>query len=143
MSSDGPSIHIGSITGGQNNIGKTEIAGNQVQHVGGVEPITVDQFTQAIEQAEGLPEAIVSETVQDIHALASLPVDEQQKFIDTEKWIDMAERIRPHAASIWQSVAVFGAAALKALASNNPIVAGVLAVCENSKAKEKPSAEDQ
>ena len=38
--SDAPSISIGTITGGQNNIGKTEIAGDQVQnnHYGATSP---------------------------------------------------------------------------------------------------------
>lgn len=137
--SEGPSINIGSITGGQNNIGKNEIAGDQVQHNAGSEPVTIEQFTHALEKAEGLPDEIRNETIPDIHAIANLSSDEQQKFIDTDKWMTMAEKIRPYATSIGKSVAVFGAAALKALASKNPIVAGVMAVCEQQKPKENQS----
>lgn len=139
----GPSINIGSIEGGQNNIGHNEIHGDQVQNVGGQEPLTIDRFADAIASTTGMPETLAEDTAAAIQSFAKLPKEEQVAALDTEKWKDLAIKIQPYAKSIWKSVAVFGAAALKALASRNPVVAGVMAVCEQQKETESDPYESQ
>jgi hypothetical protein len=136
--SDIPSINIGNITGGQNNIGKTEIAGdqNQINNYGSVEP-TVEEVLNQVEQA--LPEEpieIGGETfsrasiMPEMRQFAALPAEEQ-KSPDNEsrmmRWLRVINEYRP---AVVRNLAVFGAGALEAFAAGNPLVGGVLAVCK-------------
>lgn len=142
--SDSPNIQIGSITGGQNNIGKTEIAGDQVQNVSGGSVLTAEMFFDAIAaETRQLPEvqrSVVHDgAVEPLKELATAgqstsTINSSVKESTFTKYLDI---LRPHAALIVKCVAAFGEASLAALAARNPIVAGVVAV-----AKEVRAAED-
>ena len=128
--SDAPSISIGSISGGQNNIGKTEIAGDQVQnnHYGATSPAAVFD-----EIAKVVPPEVVEDTVEPLRALACMPLSEQQTEPIKAKAANLLERLLPYAPAIGKGLAVFGEAALTAFASSNPVIAGVVALCKSAK----------
>lgn len=126
--SDGPSISIGTITGGQNNIGKTEIAGdqNQTNNYGGApEP---EQVFEAI--AAELPAEVVEDTIEPLQQMAMQPIIQQEQPETKANWSNLLERLIPYAPQIGKGLATFGAAALASLANRNPIVAGVMALCK-------------
>lgn len=133
--SDVPNISIGSITGGQNNIGKTEIAGDQVQNnnYGAMVP-TVDEVFSAIEK--DLPEEEAGElkaaVLQPLMTLAQLSPKEQASEDVKEQAEPLYARLVPYVPQIAKGLATFGEAALTAVASSNPIVAGLLAVCKTA-----------
>lgn len=123
--SDGPSISIGSISGGQNNIGKTEIAGDQVQtnHY-------ADEFRNADQVfakiAEAIPEQdrekvedqVFEPLRQEIQALTAMPIAEAEQ--QKESFLDRARAIvvglTPYAGKINKVVLNIGEAALSAIA---------------------------
>jgi hypothetical protein len=95
-------------------------------------PLTLEALFDKI--AEGLPEMerpqLRAEVVEPLKTLAQdkeHPTSQERKFERTEHWT-LLDRLKPYAPSIMRAISVFGAAALSALASRNPIVAGVLAV---------------
>lgn len=125
--SDTPNISIGSVSGGQNNIGKTEIAGDQIQNVS---PQTVDlgEVVNTIEQ--GLPDEVAAATIPEIQAIAQLPTETQRTPEVQKRILAVCDAVRPYAGVVWKNLAIFSAAALKTLAMKNPIIAGVIEVCE-------------
>lgn len=139
--SDTPSINIGTITGGQNNIGKTEIAGDQVQnnHYGALP--SVDQVFDAV--AESLPEEVADEmkagVIEPLQKLAALAPEEQKSEDVKEQAEPLYQRLVPYAPQITKGLLTFGEAALTSLASSNPIVAGLLAVCKTVKTLQPPA----
>lgn len=64
-----------------------------------------------------------------LQTLAELPEPELQKPDTIEQAQSLINRLIPFAPQIGKGLAVFGSAALSALASRNPIISGVLAVC--------------
>ena len=128
--SDGPSISIGTITGGQNNIGKTEIAGDQVQnnHYGATTP---DAVFEAV--AAEVPPEVAEDTVAPLQAMACMSVLEMETPENKSKAANLLERLVPFAPQIAKGLMTFGEAALSSLATRNPIIAGVVAVCRSSK----------
>lgn len=131
--SDAPSISIGTITGGQNNIGKTEIAGDQVQnnHYGGTSPADVFEAV-----AKELPPEVVEDTVEPLQAMACMPIADLEQPEAKEKASNLLERLTPYSSQISKGLLAFGEASLTALASSNPIIAGLIALC---KAVKKPA----
>lgn len=87
---------------------------------------TVPQVFEAM--AKELPAEVVEDTVEPIRNLAALPIADQEA--SKPKWTNLVERLIPYAPQIAKGIAVFGEAALGALASRNPVVAGVLAICK-------------
>lgn len=123
--SDVPSISIGSITGGQNNIGKTEIAGNQVQTNNyGNQPPPIDVVLDAV--AESIPLEARAELVEQViepirEELASveLLVDKQEqeaaKPTLVERVTGLATNLKPYAPTITKALLAFGETSLAAM----------------------------
>ena len=59
-----PSISIGTIQGGQNNIGHTEIKGNQIQNVGATEAADIGKFFEALRSALPPAEDVTPEAME-------------------------------------------------------------------------------
>lgn len=133
--SDIPSISIGSITGGQNNIGKTEIAGDQVQnnHYGQQVP-TIAKVLSVV--AESLPEAVreemTTEVIQPIEEeaklLAAMPPEEAEEKKPTvvERVTALCGKLAPYAPAISKSLAAMGEASLVAIAPPASWIVGAL-----------------
>jgi hypothetical protein len=120
------------ISGGQNVVGKNE--GTMNQSVDG-KPIDLGKLMSVV--AESLPSDVSDVVIPKIQGIASLPTEQQQREMASgSAWSFVRDSIAPHAETIARNLAIFGAAALKALSSSNPVVAGILAVCE---ANVKPS----
>lgn len=128
--SDAPSISIGTITGGQNNIGKTEIAGDQVQnnHYGAASPEAVFEAV-----AKEVPPEVAEDTVAPLQAMACMPLTDMEKPDIKSRAANLLQRLMPFAPQIAKGLMTFTEAALSSLASRNPIIAGVLAVCQSAK----------
>lgn len=129
--SDVPNISIGGISGGQNNIGKTEIAGDQTQtnNYGDSLP-PVDDVVAKV--AESLPAEVAADWSEQIKPLMALPIAQQEEPETVSKLMAICEAIRPHAGVVWKNLAVFGATALETLATRNPIIAGIVQVCKSN-----------
>jgi hypothetical protein len=133
--SDGPSISIGSITGGQNNIGKTEIAGDQVQnnHYGS-QPATLDRVLDAVvgaipaESHDELMASVINPIKDELDAVASLPADDQPAHQTTlvERVTSLAENLRPYAPAVCKALVAMGEASLVAIAPPAGWVVGAL-----------------
>ena len=72
-----PSISIGTVQGGQNNIGHTEINGNQIQNLSGQETASLEKFFEALRSA--IPPATATEEA----AQARAAVDELEQRAKT------------------------------------------------------------
>jgi hypothetical protein len=131
--SDGDQISI-NITGGKQGqvAGKIE---NNNSHIGDVVnggELTAMKFFEAIEtETRKLPE-VQSQAIEPLKELATAGQSTESVTTSVQgstfqKYLD---RLRPHAALITKCIAAFGEASLTALASSNPIVAGVLAVAK-------------
>lgn len=130
--SDVPSISIGSVTGGQNNIGKTDIAGDQNQtNYSSPVPTVSAVFAAVKESLKELPEAdrdvFEEQVIQPLQAMANLPIAQQQEPTAMETAEALLARVKPFAGVIGKGLLAFGEASLTALASGNPIVAGLIA----------------
>ncbi len=64
-----------------------------------------------------------------LQTLAELPEVEMKKPDTMERAQSLLNRLVPYAPQIGKGLAVFGSAALSSLASRNPIISGILAVC--------------
>lgn len=145
MAKDGDelSLNIGSITGGQNNIGKTEIQGGQHQTVNhGDVTITFEEIVKTIR--EEIPEGELidfNDVMQPLEDVANeeLPASEEEKVSLKEKIFAMAERLGPFVPHIRKSIAAFGEGALGKLASSSLpppsswVVAGVIEICRDNR----------
>jgi hypothetical protein len=125
-------INGGNIAGLQVGDGNTQ---TNTQHVatGGPTPLEVLAAAAAAlpeDVAEDLQEAVIQPLV----ALASLPVAEQTTPDVAERADALLLRLSPWLPNISKAVAVFGEAALTALASSNPIIAGLVALCKTNAA---------
>lgn len=131
MSDDGFNFHGIEITGGQNVLGKNE--GGMHQH-NAEGTVTMPAFIEKV--AESVPEEVAVEIKPLIEMLANMPAEKQQEAIENEtpEWLGLVSRIQPHATSVWKNIATFGAAALQTFAERQPLVAGIMAVCEANKA---------
>lgn len=114
------------ITGG--NIGGLQVGDNNTQTITQTlgDEITLEQVFDAV--AKDLPEEVVEDTIDPLENLAKMPADEQEAT--KPKWSNLVERLTPYAPAIIKNVSVFGEAALAAIASSNPVIAGVLALCK-------------
>lgn len=147
--SDIPSISIGSITGGQNNIGKTEIAGNQVQTNNfGHQLPTVERVLQAV--AESLPEEVrqelVAEVIEPLQAeanlLSAMPPEEAEEKKPTvvERVMALCGKLAPYAPMVQKSLVAFGEASLSAIAPPAGwIVGAILAAVKAAAPKDEES----
>lgn len=87
------------------------------------------------DSAEEIQEAVL----RPLQTFAELPAEEQKEPEKWEQAQSLISRLVPYAPAIGKGLAVFGEAALSALASRNPIVAGILAVCKTTTKEEQPS----
>jgi ribosomal protein L30/L7E len=106
-------------SGNQINQGQTVNAMQDNRSSG--ETVDAQQFFDAIRQQ--LPENTAVEVVTPLEVMASMPVDVQEEKPETA---GMLERIKPYAGAIQRGLLGFSRGALDALASNNPVVRGVL-----------------
>lgn len=133
--SDTPNINIGGITGGQNNIGKNEIAGNQIQN--NLPPKHVTETMNVIAKID----AAISKTNPDLAKnclpeltrLAKAPAPEQQQNLSRIE--TLCKSLRPHAELIWTTIATFGRGALESIAKTNPVINGIWEVCKHHSEK--------
>ncbi|MCC7334429.1 MAG: hypothetical protein IT422_05015 [Pirellulaceae bacterium] len=130
--SDGKTTNIniggGTIGGLQIGDGNTQ---SNTQHFGKPEATIPAVFDAVKESLQELPEAgrdeFVNEVVEPLRLMANLPIAQQQERTTLEKAQALFERLSPFAPTINKAVLAFGEASLSALASNNPIVSGLLA----------------
>jgi hypothetical protein len=74
-----------------------------------------------------------------LQTLAELPPEEQKQPDRMEQAQSLINRLVPYAPTIGKGLAVFGSAALASLASSNPIISGILAVCKLGSAESTSS----
>ena len=86
---------------------------------------------EANEQADDVDEQIL----RPLQTMAELPEAELKKAETIEQAQSLLNRLAPFAPQIAKGLAVFGQAALTALASSNPIISGILAVCKMGSAE--------
>jgi len=103
--------------------------------VGNLPVPTIPQVFDAMESAlseiksdEG-NEEINQSVLMPLQSLAELPTSQHTPDV-MEQAQSLINRLVPYAPSIGKGLAVFGQAALSSLASSNPIMAGILAVCK-------------
>lgn len=134
MPSEQPSISIGTVTGGQNNIGRTEIAGdqNQTNNYGDMIPAVAEVIDKVV---EALPNEIAEPLRHEIVGIASLPPEDQTLKETADKIMAICNKIKPYAGAVGKNLAIFSATALETLAKRNPIINGIVEVC---KANAKP-----
>lgn len=131
-------IHIngGTINGMQ--VGDGTNNQNNTLNIGG-EQVTVPQVFDALKAALPDIDAAADDdaateleemVVRPLQTLAELPEAELRKAETTEQAQSLLNQLVPFAPQIAKGLAVFGSAALSALASRNPVIAGVLAVCK-------------
>jgi hypothetical protein len=123
--SDVPNISIGSITGGQNNIGKTEIAGDQVQTNNyGNQPPPLDLVLDAV--AEAIPAEVRGELVEQVIepireklvAVELLETEQEQEAAKptlVDRVTGLASKLQPYAPAITKALLAFGETSLMAI----------------------------
>jgi hypothetical protein len=127
----GPINQVASGAGAVNQIGNN----TATTHVGREPVPTVEEVFSAIEKELPPEEAgeIKSAVLQPLMTLAQLPPKEQASEDVMEQAEPLYARLVPYAPQIGKGLLAFGEAALSALASSNPIIAGLLAVCKVAK----------
>ncbi len=122
------------------NIGGGTIGGLQIgdgnsqsitQNFGDREATVPAVFAAVKESLKELPEThreeFEEQVIQPLQALANLPIAQQQEPTAMETAEALLARIKPFAGVIGKGLMAFGEASLTALASGNPIVAGLIA----------------
>lgn len=133
-------IHGGNIAGLQ--VGDGVNNQQNTQNIGG-EQVTVPQVFDAVKSS--LPQLdaaaddatageIEEAVIRPLQTMAELPQEEIKKPETMERAQSLINQLVPFAPQIAKGLAVFGSAALSALASRNPIIAGILAVCKSTEA---------
>lgn len=135
MSSDEPKINIGSISGGNNIIGKNE--GGQHNHIYGARDVGPGDVFDAVEKAvrelpEDEAESVITEIVDPLEKLANLPAEEQTEDVK-EQAQSLVSKLQPYAPSITKTLVTLGEAGLSALASTNPVVSILVATLRAAK----------
>ena len=92
--------------------------------------LTAERFLQILGAPKAMPDEVVEEVMPHLEKFVQLPNAEQEEVMKTDAWTGLVAKIKPHAGTIGKTLAVFGSAALKAFAAQNPICAGVIAVCD-------------
>lgn len=145
MSNDSPNINIGQVTGGQNNIGKTEIHGDQVQHnTYGDVSITFEQVMQSLAEAipdEGERGIVEQDIIQPLREIADQqePKTEQERLTLKDRIMSLTEMLKPYLPEVRKAIAAFGDGALGKLASGalpppaSWVVAGVIEICRDNR----------
>ena len=126
-----------SIGGG--NVGGLQVGNNNTQtntqNIGQSVP-SVDQVFEVV--GKSLPPDVAEEmqaaVIEPLEKLAALPPEQQQTEDVKEQAAPLHQRLVPYAPQIGQGLVAFGEAALGAIASSNPIIAGLLAVCKTVRA---------
>lgn len=124
-----PNISIGSITGGQNNIGETNIAGDQVMNVNSGVPISATEFVDLLQKAIGQIDGASSpEAEESIAELKAVAQDEQPESPRVDSAINrfrqlVAERGPEFGAKLFKGVV----AGLKAGVASHPLVGPIVA----------------
>lgn len=98
-------------------------------------PQVFDAIKSSLPQIDAAADAdaageIEESIVRPLQTMAELPAEEINKPETMEKAQSLLNQLVPFAPQIAKGLAAFGNAALSALASRNPIIAGVLAVCK-------------
>ena len=119
------------IKGGQNVLGKNEGGMHQGRSE---DAVNLSKFVNSV--AEAVPESDRIELVPMMQRFTQMENDDQQAAMDNDDpaWTGIVDHVRRNATPIWKNIATFSAAALKSFAERQPLVAGVMAVCEANKA---------
>lgn len=88
----------------------------------------VEEVTQALPAEVPEPERI--DIQQELQQLAAMSIVQQQEPATESRIQTLIERVSPWAPKIREGLWAFGEASLKSLASSNPVIAGLLAMCE-------------
>ena len=118
------------VEGGQNQINQGQNV-EATQNVGDANEPTIEKFIGVV--AESVPNTEEAKVLKErLHTFQSLPAEAQTEQIKTggADWMPIVETVSTNAGTIWKNIATFGAAALKTFAEKQPIVAGIVAVCE-------------
>ncbi len=131
--SDGRTQNI-NISGG--NIGGLQIGDGNTQHVTqqNAGSVTVSQVFEAIRQAitKEDREEFVESVVEPLKTMAEMPVEQINTDATVmEQATSLIGRLTPFMPAIGNGLMAFGRGALNALASSNPVVAGILEVCKS------------
>lgn len=110
----------------QINMGQT-VNATQTNNYGKAEP-TVEAVLTEVEKA--LPEETAGEVMPELRTFASLPVEEVEKEEPKTRMEAILNTITEWTPAIRKNLMLFGAGALEALASTNPIINGILKVCQ-------------
>lgn len=130
----GPVFNQQNSGSGNQNVQGMEITLGDLNNRDQPDPVpTVDRFLAAIESPEILPDDISDDIMPDLNRFACMPAAEQEEVMATPRWMQILEAIRPHSHAITKGIAVFSGAALKAFAVQNPVCAGIMAVCDEIK----------
>jgi hypothetical protein len=122
---------------GQLNQGQNVTGYNQASGISEATPERiVEEVTEAIPLDVPEPERI--EIQQELQALAAMPIVDQSEPATTTRIQSLISKVTPYAPRIGAGLLAFGEASLKALASSNPLVAGLVAMCEKFNSS-KPS----
>jgi hypothetical protein len=116
------------VTGNGANIAQGQTVSQTVTQNFGREVPEPKEVFEAI--AAELPPDVAEDTVEPLQTFATMPIVQMEAPEAKSKWSNLLERLVPFAPAIGKGLATFGAAALESLASRNPIVAGVLALCK-------------
>lgn len=138
--SEGGFVFNNTVTGNGTNIAQGQTVTQDIKQTFGGDGLpTVAQVFQAVEKEieQSLPpetaEEIKTGVIQPLCAMAELPIDEQKSDAIKQQAEPLYLKLAPYAPAISKAIMTFGEAALTALASSNPIVAGLVAVCRNAK----------
>lgn len=124
-----PSISIGTITGGQNNIGETNIAGDQVMNVNSGVPISAADFVDLLHKVIGqIDAASLPATEESIAELKVVAKEETPEAPKVDSAINrfrqvIAERGPEFGAKLCKGVV----AGLKAGVANHPLIGPIVA----------------
>lgn len=117
-------------------IGGLQIGDGNTQHVTqhNEEAVTIPQVFAAIANAIDADDRdeFVESVVDPLRVMAEMPEEQVEKDPSImEQATSLISRLSPFAPAIGNALAAFGRGALSAIASSNPIVAGILEVCNS------------
>lgn len=131
--SNGNNISIGSIQQTASGDGAINQAGVNTATTNvhkGDRPVTVPEVFDAIRSIDLLPPEAEEQLFRPLQTLAELPPEELELPSTIEQAQPLINQLVPYAPAIGKGLAVFGSAALSALASSNPVISGIVAVCK-------------
>ncbi len=93
----------------------------------------MEKVIEAVDESippEELPEPERVEIKAELQALAAMPIVQQNEPTNLERIAAICDKLSPWGPKIRKGLLAFGEASLKALASTNPVVSGLVAMCQ-------------